>query len=102
MCSVVAAEKVGEIRRCLVSVLLMQGKGSPSPAPHPRKRRFAQTRRDGTAVQIPSRNLFGLSHYKAITRFDRWSVSAMANPVLTLRLEFMWAFPEPSGTATGR
>jgi hypothetical protein len=26
----------------------------------------------------------------------------MANPALTLRLEFMWAFPEPSGTATGR
>lgn len=26
----------------------------------------------------------------------------MANPELTLRLKFMWAFSEPSGTATGR
>jgi hypothetical protein len=31
---------------------------------------------DRTAVQIPSRNFFELSHYKAITRF-RWSLSAM-------------------------
>jgi len=41
------------------------GEGFPFPCTQSRKRRFAQSRRDGTAVQIPSRNLFGLSDYKA-------------------------------------
>ena len=40
--------------------------GNPPPRPHPRKRRFAQGRRDSTAVQIPSRDFLGRSNYKAI------------------------------------
>src|SRR6201997_3570005 len=35
--------------------------GNPPPRPHPRKCRFAQGRRDSTAVQIPSRDFLGLS-----------------------------------------
>ena len=40
---------------------------NPSSRPHPRKRRFAQGRRDSTAVQILSPDFLGLSNYKAIT-----------------------------------
>jgi hypothetical protein len=39
---------------------------NPSSRPHPRKRRFAQGRRDSTAVQILSPDFLGLSNYKAI------------------------------------
>ena len=38
---------------------------NPSSRPHPRKRRFAQGRRDSTAVQILSPDFLGLSNYKA-------------------------------------
>jgi hypothetical protein len=43
--------------------------GNHSPRPHPRKRRFAQGRRDSTAVQIPSRDFLGLNNYKAFLPF---------------------------------
>jgi hypothetical protein len=39
---------------------------NPSSRPHPPKRRFAQGRRDSTAVQILSPDFLGLSNYKAI------------------------------------
>jgi hypothetical protein len=44
--------------------------GNPPPRPHPRKRRFAQGRRDSTAVQIPSRDFLGLSNYKAMLKIS--------------------------------
>src|SRR5260370_35025030 len=43
---------------------------NPSSRPHPRKRRFAQDRRDSTAVQILSPDFLGLSNYKAISLIE--------------------------------
>ena len=44
---------------------------NPSSRPRPRKRRFAQGRRDSTAVQILSPDFLGLSNYKAISLINR-------------------------------
>ena len=63
---------------------------NPSSRPHPRKRRFAQDRRDSTAVQILSPDFLGLSNYKAISRFERQS-GFERNRDITKAIE--WAVP---------
>jgi hypothetical protein len=54
------------------------GEGGSFPRiPIPKKRRYAQTRAGRTAVKILCPEFFGLTNYKAFTRFDRWSLSAI-------------------------
>jgi hypothetical protein len=71
---------------------------NPSSRPHPRKRRFAQGRRDSTAVQILSPDFLGLSNYKAIAQACAFSSPFWA---LTSAFALKWLAPRETLTPAG-